>query len=168
MELGPVQMMVVGFEKATFTGEILPELERLAEADVVRVLDLMFVDKDADGNITTMQLSDLNRDEAMEFGAYVGALVGFGVGGEEAAEEGALAGAEAGEDGHIFDESEVWYLADAIPNNTSAAIALVEHRWAIPLRSKIAAAGGISLADEWVHPEDLLAVGLKAGAELEG
>jgi uncharacterized membrane protein len=159
-------MMVVGFENATFTGEILPELERLAQADVVRVLDLMFVDKDADGNITTMQLSDLNQDEAMEFGAYVGALVGFGLGGEEAAEEGALAGAEAGEDGHIFDESEVWYLADAIPNGTSAAIALVEHRWAIPLRAKIAAAGGISLADEWVHPEDLLAVGLSASAEL--
>jgi hypothetical protein len=126
----------------------------------------MFVDKDDDGNITAVQLSDLTADEAMEFGAFVGALVGFGVAGEEGAEIGALEGAEAGEDGHIFDEDEVWYLADTIPNGTSAAIALLEHRWAIPLREKIQNAGGVTLADTWVHPEDLLAVGLAAGAEL--
>ena len=167
MSLGPVQLMVVGFDHGNFTGEILPELKRLADADVVRVVDLMFVDKDDAGDITAVQLSDLTTDEAMEFGAFVGALVGFGVGGEEAAEAGAIAGAEAGEDGHIFDEDEVWYLADSIPNGTSAAIALIEHRWAIPLREKIQAAGGVSLADEWVHPEDLVAVGLVAGAELE-
>lgn len=166
MELGPVQMLVVGFDHGKFTGEILPELERLAAADVVRLVDLMFVDKDDDGNITAVQLSDLTADEAMEFGAFVGALVGFGVAGEEGAEIGALEGAEAGEDGHIFDEDEVWYLADTIPNGTSAAIALLEHRWAIPLREKIQNAGGVTLADTWVHPEDLLAVGLAAGAEL--
>jgi uncharacterized membrane protein len=165
MALGPVQMMVVGFDHGKFTGEILPELERLAAADVVRLVDLMFVDKDDDGNITAVQLSDLTTDEAMEYGALAGALVGFGVGGEEGAEAGALAGAEAGEDGHIFDESEVWYLADAIPAGTSAAIALLEHRWAIPLREKIQRAGGISLADEWVHPEDLVAIGLTAAGE---
>ena len=165
MALGPVQLMVVGFDHGKFTGEILPELERLAAADVVRLVDLMFVDKDDDGNITAVQLSDLTTDEAMEWGAIAGALVGFGVDGEEGAEAGALAGAEAGADGHIFDESEVWYLADTIPAGTSAAIALIEHRWAIPLRAKIQAAGGISLADEWVHPEDLIAVGVAAAEE---
>ncbi len=166
MELGPVQMMVVGFEHGKFTGEILPELRRLADADVVRLVDLMFVDKDDAGNITAVQLSDLSTAEAMEWGAIAGALVGLGMAGEEGAEVGALAGAEAGQDGHIFDESEVWYLADAIPAGTSAAIALIEHRWAIPLRQKIQAADGVSLADEWVHPQDLLAVGLAARGEV--
>jgi uncharacterized membrane protein len=166
-QLGPIQLMVVGFEDGNFTGEILPELERLAAADVVRVVDLMFVDKDDQGEITAVQLSDLTTEEAMQFGAFAGALVGFGVGGEEGAETGALAGVEAGEDGHIFDEDEVWYLADAIPNGSSAAIALIEHRWAIPLRSKIQAAGGVALADEWVHPEDLVAIGLVAEANAE-
>ena len=66
MALGPVQLMVVGFDHGKFTGEILPELERLAAADVVRLIDLMFVDKDDDGNITAVQLSDLTTDEAME------------------------------------------------------------------------------------------------------
>jgi len=68
---------------------------------------------------------------------------------------------------HVFDEGEVWYAADAIPNGTAAAIALIEHRWAIPLRDTIAGAGGFVLADEWIHPQDLVAVGLMAAAEAE-
>ena len=68
------------------------------------------------------------------------------------------------DDGHLIPDDEVWYVGDAIPNGTSAAIALLEHTWAIPLRDKIAAAGGIALADAWVHPADLIAVGALAGA----
>ena len=98
----------------------------------------------------------------MEFGAFVGALVGFGAGGEEEAERAALAGAVELEDSQLFDDADVWYLADAVPEGTSAAIALIEHRWAIPLREKIQAAGGVALADQWLHPEDLIAVGLAA------
>ena len=74
----------------------------------------------------------------------------------------AVAGAEELEDGHFFGDTEVWYLADAIPEGGSAAIALIEHLWAIPLRDKLVAAGGETLADEWIHPEDLLAVGALA------
>jgi hypothetical protein len=50
---------------------------------------------------------------------------------------------------------DVWYVADAIPQGASAAIALLEHRWAIPLRDAISRANGETLADAWVHPEDL-------------
>ena len=56
----------------------------------------------------------------------------------------------------------MWDLADAIPEGATAAIALIEHRWAIPLRNKIAAEGGIALADQWIHPADLIAVGAMA------
>jgi len=76
----------------------------------------------------------------------------------------ATAGAEELEDGHFFGDTEVWYLGDAIPEGSTAAIALIEHLWAIPLRDKIVAEGGITLADEWIHPKDLLAVGALAGA----
>jgi hypothetical protein len=55
-------------------------------------------------------------------------------------------------------------VADAIPNGTAAGIALIEHRWAIPLRDAIARAGGIPLADEWIHATDLVGIGL-VGAE---
>jgi hypothetical protein len=111
-----------------------------------------------------LQQSDLDQDEAEEFGALVGALVGFGAGGEEEAERAAFAGAAELKDGHVFDEQAVSYLSDAVPEGTAAAIALIEHRWAIPLRDKIVKAGGMALTDQWIHPADLVAVGLVASA----
>ncbi len=163
--MGPVQMLVIGFEGNNFTGEIIPELQKLKEHGVIRLVDLLFVMKDDEGEIAILQASDLSQDEAMEFGAVVGALIGLGVDGEEGAEAGALAGAEALEDGHVFDEEQAWYVADTIPNGTSAAIALLEHVWAIPFRDSVMRAGGFLLADEWIRPADLVAVGLEAAAE---
>jgi uncharacterized membrane protein len=167
MPIGPVQLLVLGFEEPNFTGEILAELQRLKEADIVRLIDAIAIDKDADGNITVLQTSDLGQDEATEFGAIVGALIGLGMDGEEGAEAGAVAGAEAMEDGHVFSDDDIWYAADVIPNGTAAAVALIEHRWAIPLRNAIARAGGMALADEWIHAKDLVAVGLLSAAEAE-
>ena len=165
LTLGPVQMLVVGFQgENELTGEIRAELARLKEQDVVRLIDLLLVKKNDDGELEVIQESDLNQEEAQEFGAIVGALVGFGAGGEEEMERSAVAGAAELEDGHLFDEHAVWYLGDAIPQGTAAGVALLEHRWAIPLRDKIAKAGGVTLADEWVHAADLIAVGL-IGAE---
>jgi uncharacterized membrane protein len=161
MAIGPVQMLVVGFEGPEFKGEILEELNRLKDEDIIRLIDLVVVKKDDEGNIETLHTSDLSDDEAMEFGAIAGALIGLGADGEEGAEAGALAGAEAMEDGQVFDDDQVWYAADAIPNGTAAGIALIEHRWAIPLRDAIVRAGGIPLIDEWIHATDLIAAGLK-------
>jgi uncharacterized membrane protein len=166
MTFGPVQMLVVGFAGTEFTGEILEELKRLKEADIVRLVDLIVVRKQ-DGQVETVQLSDLSIEEAEDFGALVGALIGAGMGEEEGVEAGLIAGAEAGSDGHIIDENEVWYLADAVPEGTTAAVALLEHRWAIPLRDKIVAKDGIVLADAWIHPADLIAIGALA-AEAAG
>ena len=154
MTFGPVQMLVVGFAGTEFTGEILQELQRLKEADIVRLVDLIAVRKQ-DGEVETVQLSDLSVEEAEDFGALVGALIGAGMGEEEAVEAGLVAGAEAGSDGHVIDESEVWYLADAVTEGTTAAVALLEHRWAIPLRDAIVRAGGRPLADAWLAPEDI-------------
>jgi uncharacterized membrane protein len=164
MAIGPVQMLIVGFDEPKFKGEVLEELKRLKDEDIIRLIDLAVVRKDDEGNIETLHTSDLSEDEAMEFGAYVGALIGLGAAGEEGAEAGALAGAEALADQQVFDDDQVWYVADAIPNGTAAGVALIEHRWAIPLRDAIARAGGIPLADEWIHATDLVAIGL-VGAE---
>lgn len=160
MPFGPVQMLVIGFGGTEFTGEIMEELQRLKEADIVRLVDLIAVRKQ-DGEVETIQVSDLTTEEAEDFGALVGALIGAGTGEEEGVEAGLIAGAEAGSDGHIIDESQVWYLADAVPEGTTAAVALLEHRWAIPLRDKILAKDGMVLADAWIHPADLIAVGAK-------
>ena len=164
LTLGPVQMLIVGFEGDKFDGSIMKELDRLREHDIVRLIDLLFVKKNEDGELEIAQRTDLSSDEAQQFGAIVGALVGFGAEGEEGAEYGAVAGAAELEDGHVFDDEAVWYLGDAIPDGTAAAVALLEHRWAIPLRDKIAQAGGLTLSDAWIHVADLVAVGALSSA----
>jgi uncharacterized membrane protein len=161
-EIGPVQIMVVGFEKPNFQGEVLAELRRLREADLIRLIDLVVVTKDGD-DVVAVELSDLTPEESAEFGAVAGALIGLGADGEEGAEAGAIAGAEAGADG-ILGEEGAWTIADAIPPGATAAVALIEHRWAIPLRDAIRNAGGFSLADTWIHPEDLVAFGATASS----
>lgn len=165
MSIGPVQMLIVGFEDPKFKGEVLEELTRLKDADIIRLIDLAVVKKEADGSIETLHASDLSEHDALEFGAIAGALIGLGAAGEEGAEAGAMAGAEAMADGKVFDDDQVWYVADALPTGTAAAVALIEHRWAIPLRDAIGRAGGMPLADEWIHANDLIAVGAVAAAE---
>ena len=166
MTLGPVQLLVVGFDDPDFKGRIRAELDRLRNTDVIRLIDAIIVRKDANGELDVVQESDLSIDEAEAFGAYAGALIGLGADGEEGAVIGAELGAAAGEDGHILDEEQVWYIADTIPANTAATVALVEHVWAIPLRDSIVQAGGVLLADAWVHPTDLFAIGLLTAAEI--
>ncbi len=163
-EFGPVQMLVVGFETDKLSGKVLEELRKLREADIVRLIDLLVVAKDDEGELVAVQASDLSQDEAMQFGALVGALVGIGTGDEETAEAAAIAGAAEMADSHVMDDADVWYVADAVPAGTTAAIALLEHRWAIPFRDAIIDQGGIVLADEWIHAADLVAVGASAAA----
>jgi hypothetical protein len=87
MALGPVQVLVVGFdEDAQFTGAALKELERLREHDVVRLIDLLFVHKNADGSVEKIELSD--SDELAKLGAVAGALIGFAAAGDEGLEAG--------------------------------------------------------------------------------
>ncbi len=165
MAIGPVQMLVLGFAEPNFTGKIAAELDRLRQLEFIKIVDALVVNKDEKGDITALQVSDLSDDEATEMGAIAGALIGFGYGGgedDDAIEAGAELGAEAMADGHLIADDEAWYVADAIPNGTAAAIILIEHMWAIPLRNSIVEAGGIALADEWIHPKDLIAVGVAA------
>ena len=83
MAIGPVQLLVLGFEHPDFHGEIIAELERLRESDTVRVIDSLAVYKDEDGEIEVEHLSNLTEDEAIELGSKVGALIGLGIEGEE-------------------------------------------------------------------------------------
>jgi uncharacterized membrane protein len=162
LPFGPVQMLVLGFDRTEFDGEVMPELERLKKAGIARLIDLAFVRKHDDGQVELLQQSDLSQQEAEDFGAIVGGLIGAGAG--EDLETSMAVGASELSDRHLLEEEDVWYLADAIPAGMSAAVALIEHLWAIPLRDKLIAAGGTLLADEWIHPADLVAIGAAAKA----
>jgi uncharacterized membrane protein len=161
MAIGPVQLIVLGFNHPDFHGEIIAELERLRESDTVRVIDALAVYKDADGEVEVEHLSNLSQDEAVELGTKVGALIGLGIEGEEGMEAGAEAGAEAAADGvQVFSDEEAWDVLEDIPNDSAAALVLIEHHWAVPLRDAIARAGGFRLSDGFISPLDLVEIGL--------
>jgi uncharacterized membrane protein len=160
MAIGPVQLIVLGFEHPDFRGEIMAELERLRESDTVRVIDSLAVYKDADGELEVQHLSNLTNEEAIELGTVIGALIGLGIEGEEGAVAGAAAGAEAMADGVDLLDEEEWDVLEDIPPDSAAALILIEHHWAVGLRDAVARAGGSRLGDAFISPVDLIAVGL--------
>jgi uncharacterized membrane protein len=166
MTIGPVQLIVLGFDHPEFHGEIVAELERLHDEDTVRVIDALAVHKDADGEIEVQHLSNLTKDEAIELGSKVGALIGLGIEGEEGAALGAELGAEAAADGaQVFSDEQAWDVLEDIPNDSAAALILLEHHWAVPLRDAIARAGGFRLSDGFISPLDLVEIGLVSAEE---
>jgi uncharacterized membrane protein len=166
MAIGPVQLIVLGFDHPEFHGEIIAELERLRESDTVRVIDALAVYKDADGEVEVEHLSNLSEEEARELGSKVGALVGLGIEGDKGFEAGAVAGAEAAKEGiQVFSEEEAWDVLEDIPNDSAAALLLLEHHWAVPLRDAIARAGGFRLGDGFISPLDLVEIGLMSAEE---
>jgi uncharacterized membrane protein len=168
MAIGPVQLIVLGFNHPNFHGEVIAELERLHENGMVRVIDSIAVYKDADGDLEMEHLSNLTQDEAIELGSKIGALIGLGIDGEEGMEAGAEAGAEqAAEEGINVFGGEEWDVLEDIPNDSAAALILLEHHWAVPLRDAIARAGGFRLSDGFISPLDLVAIGLMSSDEAQ-
>ncbi len=170
MAIGPVQLIVLGFSHPEFHGEIIEELERLRESDTVRVIDSLAVHKDADGEIEIVHLSNLTKEEAIELGTKIGALLGLGIDGEEGMEVGAEAGAEAAAEGGIgliSDDPEAWDVLAEIPNDSAAALILIEHHWAVGLRDAVARAGGFRISDGFISPIDLVAIGLLSREEAD-
>jgi hypothetical protein len=159
VQLGPVQLLVIPYADGAFDVAVLEELRRLREHDAIGLLDLLLVAKDEIGNIAQSDQGDLTVDEAASFGGLVAALLGFAAdpaGGDPAQRE---AGDQfADTTGALRDARDTWFLADTIPAGGSAVIALVEHRWASPLRAAIDAGGGRGLVDRWLHPDDLIAI----------
>jgi hypothetical protein len=137
--MGPVQVLVVAFDEPSFSGEVLGELAKLREAGIVRLVDLLVVKRDTDGTIETLDGPD---DAGLRSGSIAAVLFG------QTDDAAAAANAEDSEG------AATWSLADAIPVGSAAAIALIEHLWAGPLRDAIVRAGGTAVEETWLAPSD--------------
>jgi hypothetical protein len=125
----PVQVLVVGFDEPSFSGEVLTELARLRDQGVVRLLDVLLVQRGDDGTFETL-------DPPPGSDPGLGRLAADILGGD-------------GDD----PDGDTWSLADAEPPGGLAAVALLEHLWAEPLVGAIGRAGGRPLAELWLPPE---------------
>ena len=121
-DLGPVELLFVEFPGNQFTGEIVPALRELIDAGTIRVIDLVFVAKDADGNVVGIELEDLHDDYRNAFNELVEDLSG------------------------LISDEDVEDLAEALEPNSSAGLLLFENVWATKFRDAIVNSGGQLLA----------------------
>ena len=167
MEIGPLQLFAIGFTDPQLDGSILDALADARDAGHIRIVDMLAVYKDEDGDITVAESTDLTEDEAMTYGAWVGALIGLGAGGSEGAEMGALVGAMSAADEYEYglDAEALASIADDIPPGGAAMMLVIDHAWAVPLRDAIRASAGIVIAQDFLNPEALIAMGAEVDLE---
>lgn len=135
---GPVQVLVLGFERPAFSGEIMAELDRLRQAGTVRLIDLLLLERGEDGTFETLPLPTQGPPG---MGAVAAELLGD---------------ADLRRDGPVVSpDGSGWSLAEAVPPGGTAAVALIEHLWAAPLRDAIQRSGGKALEETWLAPDDV-------------
>jgi uncharacterized membrane protein len=147
--IGPVQLLAVGFDPdARFEGRIMDELANLERHETIRILDLLFVGKDAEtGDLLALDY------QGEELGAIVGALLGFEFEGEQPPDMSEI-------EGHAFglSEGDIQEIAASLHPGSSAGFLLIEHVWARDLKRAIRDAGGFPLGEGFLTPETLAAV----------
>jgi hypothetical protein len=132
-ELGPVDWIVVEFPGSRFNGQIAPALRDLVQRDLIRVLDLLVLKKDADGSVEACELADLDPSEIGELRGYEAELA------------------------MLLSEDDVVAVASAIDPGSSAAVLDWENSWAAPFASAVRESGGQLVASGRIPIQSLLA-----------
>ncbi len=132
MDIGPVEILEIVFPGNRFTGEVAPALGDLVESGLIRVIDLVFVSKDADGEVVGIELADVDDATSSSFGQYVG------------------------EPNGLLAEEDIADLGADLPPNSSAAILVVEHLWATRFRDAVVSSGG-ELVESIRIPQEVMA-----------
>lgn len=161
MDIGPLQVLAVGFTDPKLDGRILDELTAASDSGAIKIVDLLGVYKDANGDVLAAESTDLTEDEAMIYGAWIGSLIGLGAGGAEGAEIGAMAGALAAMDEYEYglDAESLLTIAEDIPPGGAGMVVVIEHKWAIGFRNAMRDSGGIMIAQDFLSPEALITIG---------
>src|SRR5215204_4868986 len=150
-EIGPVQLISIGFDRGTnFEGRIIDELAKLESERTIRVLDVLFIARDPDSEETAV----LEHPHGEDLGEIVGALLGLKL------EEGATSPRGRGADEHSFGftQDDIQEMAAGLGPGEAAGLLLIEHVWARDLRRAFRDAGGRMLAEGFLTPETIRVV----------
>jgi uncharacterized membrane protein len=156
MSIGPLQLVVIGFDDEKYLSEIVQQLQAVRRQGIIRLFDMLYIIKQADGTLASKQVSDLTAEEKKQFGKLVSRLIGLGSEGVE--HEDAATMAESlgtAETEYGLNEAELQRIAEQIPNGSSAILVLFEHHWAVDLRQSIVNAGGKVLSNAYINPDTL-------------
>jgi hypothetical protein len=158
--LGPVQVLLIGLDEPGSERMLAAELQDLHCQDAVRALDVLRVRRYPDGGLRRLDPPDPEDPEQFKGTVVEALLVSDPDGAEDEDRE-----SGAGEEGERVGAADgTWSLADRLPRGAAAAIILLEHRWAIPLREAAAGARAEVFGDAWVHPRDLAAARRAVGS----
>lgn len=124
MPYGPIELLVLEFPGNEFTGELAPALTDLVESGTIRIIDILFVQKDADGNVIETELSDLTEGAFAAFDPVVDELAG------------------------LITHDDALYLTAALAPNSSAGIMLFENVWAKRFADAVVGANGHVVINE--------------------
>jgi uncharacterized membrane protein len=157
---GPIQLLVILFENPDLHNRINLELNSVLDKGIIRLIDLLFMWKDRDGNVISMAATELDEKERINFGAFIGGLMGFGAGGKEGVAAGMEAGSmAAARENYGITDNDILEISEAIPGNTAAAVLVIEHLWAKNLNQAISEAGGMLVSQGILTPELLTLIG---------
>jgi uncharacterized membrane protein len=134
MTVGPVEYIILAFPENRFSGEIAPALDELTKSGTIRILDLVFITKDADGNVAGVEVEQL--DELEPFNSL------------------------EGEVGGLLTEEDIEYAAHDLEPNSSAALLIWEDTWATPLVEALRDSGGVLIEGSRV-PHELMEAALE-------
>ena len=126
---GPIDYIIVGFDGNNFTGEILTELQKASSAGTIAVLSLALITRDADGAVTSVEVSDVGDPQIAQ-----------------------LVDAMHVESGLISDD-DIQEVGELLEDNTSAGLLIVEQLWAKGLKQAIVNANGVLIAEGRIHGE---------------
>lgn len=132
IEMGPVDYLVVEFPENKTTGEGLPLLVDLVERGIIRILDLAFIRKEADGSVTAFEIADFDGDGTLDLAVFEGASSG------------------------LLDDSDLTEAGAVINAGSSAGILVFENRWAAPFIGALRRGGAELVASGRIPVEDLL------------
>ncbi|MCU0479471.1 MAG: DUF6325 family protein [Chloroflexi bacterium] len=139
MTLGPLEYVVIGFDGNRFDGSIAREIEKVVEKKIIRLVDVVFVGKDAGGNALIVEIDAKDDPRFASFAPLLADRMA------------------------LFTPEDLAMIADSLPPDTAGLALLFEHRWAEDIKEAMAAAGGF-LVNRVVIPPEVLE---EVSAELE-